>query len=160
MYYMIKNLLLIVLALVVFNAAFVFLGGLDLLVSTKEEQAVIQEVMIDPDIVDVFKFTLEDEVKKKVGTPVEGYEPSMFLAAFPGLTETDFSGVEASTGVYEVINGQVRFKMDQTKLMHSASAAVTRKGMETLLHNVAKRGGIDLQTDGTITDVMSMIING
>ncbi|MFT7506977.1 MAG: hypothetical protein ACI92I_000114 [Acidimicrobiales bacterium] len=150
-----KNVLIVVALVIVFNAIFVFSGGLDLLVKT-EQQAEAPE-RINADVVDVFRFTLEDEVRKKIGMPIEGYEPAMFLKVLPGLVETDFDGVEASIGEYIVIEGQLEHKLDETKLIHSAAGAVTRAGIETLLLNTSKRIGVDLSTDGTITDIINAI---
>ncbi|MFT5849989.1 MAG: hypothetical protein ACI9H6_000818 [Patiriisocius sp.] len=147
-----KNILIVAVLVIVFNAIFVFSGGLTVLMKTEQEAEPVKGVSAT--VVDVFRFTLEDEVRKKVGVPIEGYEPQMFLQVFPGLVETDFEGVEASTGAYTIVEGKLAFKADDTKLIHSAATAISRTGIETLLLNVAGRIGIDLSTDGTITDVM------
>lgn len=150
-----KNILIAIGLVIIFNAVFVFSGGLDLLVKT--EQVAEYENEVDAEIVDVFRFTLEDEVRKKVGTPNEGYEPAMFLQVFPGLVETDFEGVQASIGGYVMKEGRLVHKLDESKLVHSAAQAITRPGFTTLLENVSKRIGINLSTDGTITDIMSAL---
>ena len=150
-----KNILIAVFAVLVFNAVFVFSGGLELLMQTDSEAK--PEVSIGQDIVTVFQFTLEDEVRKKIGAPVDGFEPDMFLEVFSGLVETDFDGVEASIGQYIVVDGKLTYVADDTKLMHSAATSVGRAGMETLLKNLAKRIDIDLTTGGTITDVMNAL---
>ncbi len=151
-----KNILIAVVAVLVFNALFVYSGGLELLVRTEQKEHT--RVRINTDVVDVFRFTLEDEVRKKRGIPIEGYEPHMFLEVFPGLVETDFEGVQASIGHYTIEEGRLVHKLDDTQLVHSAATAVTREGMETLLSNVSKRTGVDLNADGTITDIMSALI--
>lgn len=152
---MLKNTLIVVGMLVVFNAIFVFSGGMDKLLETEQKQT--PPTKVSPDIVDIFRFTLEEEVRKKIGQPIEGYEPQMFLQAFPGLAETDFDGVQASIGYYSINNGKLVHNMDNATLVHSAAGAVTRAGIETLLYNIANRAGIDLQKDGTITDVMLVL---
>lgn len=111
-----------------------------------------------PEVVDVFAYTLKEEVDKKQGVPIEGYTPQMFLRAFPGLSATDFAGVDASIGYYVFANGQLEHKLDDTELIHSAATAITRTGMATLLDNVAARTDIDLSEDGTITDVMTYLV--
>lgn len=154
---MLKNILIVVALLIVFNAVFVFSGGLDLLIKT-EQQDEQKAVKVDADIVDVFRFTLEDGVKKKQGTPIEGYEPQMFLSVFPGLVETDFEGVSARIGFYNISDGRLNHDISKAKgPIHSAAASLNRDGYETLLNNVAKRAGINLATDGTITDVIDVI---
>ncbi len=151
------KLLSLVAVVVVLNAAFLYFGGATWLaqyVPTTETET----WSTDPVLVDVFTFTLQEEVRKKVGQPVEGYEPAMFLEVFPGLTETDFDGVEASVGFYRIEQGRLTFVLDESQLVHTAAQSVTRRGMETLLNNVATRTNINLNTDGTITDIMSVLI--
>ena len=138
-----------------FNAVFVFSGGLALLQQTKKQED--RTVSLRPDVVDVFRYTLEEAVDKKDGRPTDGYEPYMFLAVFPGLVETDFEGVQASIGYYTIEEGRLVHKLDDTQLIHSAAKAITRDGIQTLLNNVATRTGIDLSGEGTITDIMSAI---
>ncbi len=155
---MFKTILIAAVLVVIFNAVFVFSGGLDLLVKQDQEERIKVE-KIDPDIVDVFRFTLEDEVLKKIGQPIEGYEPQMFLEAFSGLTETDFAGVSAVIGTYEVLEGRLEHRLGDTKQpIHSAATAIDKEGYETLLNNVANRAAINLKGSGTITDVMSVIV--
>jgi hypothetical protein len=151
-----KNILIAVVAVLVFNALFVYSGGLELLMKT-EQKEVVQE-RVGTDVVMVFRFTLEEEVQKKMGMPIEGYEPKMFLQVFPGLVETDFDGVQASIGHYEIQEGRLVHVLDKTKLVHSAAGAITREGVETLLNNIADRIGVDLTQNGTITDIMSALI--
>ncbi len=154
-----KNILIVAVLVIVFNAIFVFSGGLEMLIKT--EQGTEVQKGVSATTVDVFRFTLEDEVRKKIGMPIEGYEPQMFLQVFPGLVETDFDGVEASLGNYIVVDGKLELRVDEDQLVHSAAGAVSRAGVETLLMNVAQRIGIDLSTDGTITDVMrSLTVEG
>lgn len=153
-----KNVLIVVGMLVIFNAVLVFSGALDKLIETKDE-TVTPPTTIAPDVVSVFRFTLEDEVNKKLGQPIEGYEPSMFIAAFPGLVESDFDGVEASIGHYQINNGKLEHVFDEKQLIHSAAGAIGREGMTTLLKNISARTGINLNTTGTITDVINVITN-
>lgn len=151
-----KNILIAVVAVLVFNAVFVYSGGLELLVKTEQKEVDLQRV--SPAVLDVFRFTLEEEVRKKTGTPIEGYEPQMFLNVFPGLVASDFEGVEASSGAYTFVAGTLTHKPDDTQLQHSATGSITRTGYETLLTNVAARNDIVLQADGTVTDVMRALV--
>lgn len=151
-----KNILVAIVAVLIFNAVFVYSGGLELLVKT--EQKTEAPVEVHPDVVGVFKFALEDEVQKKRGVPIEGYEPYMFLEVFPGLVATDFDGVEASIGTYRMVDGRLKHVPNEDQLLHSAATAVSREGMETLLYNVTDRIGVDLTNDGTITEVIEAIV--
>ena len=105
-----------------------------------------------------FKTTLKNEVNNTLGVPIEGYEPFMFMETFPGLTETDFEGVEASIGHYTIEEGKLIHKPDDTKLIHSAAKAITDRGLNTLLANVSVRLKVDLGADGTLTEIMEALI--
>lgn len=105
-----------------------------------------------------FRNELQREVREKLGTPIEGYEPSMYLAVFPGLSVTDFEGVEALGGFYTIENGELTFKLDDSGLIHSAASGVSNKGMDTLLINVSKRLKVDLNDGGTLTQVMEALV--
>lgn len=110
---------------------------------------------IDPVLTDVFTFTLEEEVRKKTGVAADGYVPQDYLAAFPGLVETDFEGVAAVAGYYMMVNGRLTHELGSPEgLVPADATSVSQRGMETLLHNVATRVGVNLQTSGTITDIM------
>jgi len=150
--------IMLVLVVVIFNTGFIYFGG-TAWIDERLNPLPLRTWSVDSVVViDVFIFTLEEEVRKKHGQPIEGYVPAMFLAAFLGLTETDFEGVEASIGYYTIEQGRLVHKLDETKLIHSAATAISRKRMETLLYNVATRTNIDLHGDGTITDIMSVLI--
>ena len=112
---------------------------------------------IPREISETFRETLKYEVERTQGTPIEGYEPHMFLQAFPGLTETDFEGVEASIGHYTVEGGRIVHKLDSSRLVHSAAAAITDRGMDMLLANISVRLRIDLQHGGTLTQIMDAL---
>ncbi len=146
---------LFIFAVLVANVAFWYAGGPTLWQSAPAPSSGSNA---SPAVVDAFIFTLQEEVNKKTGQPIEGYEPAMFLAVFPGLTKSDFAGVDASIGTYQFANGQLRLDMDGAELVHSAAGAVTRQGMETLLYNVGERIGVDVRGDGTLTDVMRYLI--
>jgi len=150
-----RNFLIIVIGIVVLNGVMLYSGGFDFIRAQFEPAAVIPSVQ--PDVVDTFRQTLQAEVNSKVGIPTEGYDPQMFMAAFPGLVQSDFNGVESSIGKYVLRNGRLEHEMGEARLVHSAAGAITRKGMETLYRNVAARIGIDLEHGGTLTDVMRAV---
>lgn len=151
------NVIFFVVCLVAANLAFIYFGGANWV----EEQFFAAEpapVMLDPLLTEVFIFTLEEEVRKKQGLPEGGYVPQMFLDSFPGLAETDFEGVEASVGYYSLNeSGRIELELRDATLVHETPGAISRSGMETLLNNIAKRTGIDLQRTGTITDIVRVL---
>ena len=106
-----------------------------------------------------FKSVLKNEVQRTQGMPIEGYEPFMFLKAFPGLTATDFEGVEASIGHYTIQEGKLMHVTDNSKLIHSAAKAITDRGLNTLLSNVSVRLKVDLTKEGTLTNIMEALVS-
>ncbi len=107
----------------------------------------------------IFIATLRGDVDRVLGIPDRGYEPFMFLAVFPGLVETDFANVEASTGRYVIADGRLMHKIGPDQFRHDAATAISAEGMKTLLTNVSLRTGIDLEAGGTITEIMAAISN-
>ena len=86
-----------------------------------------------------FAHGLETEVQTKLGQPIEGYEPVMFLQVFPGLIPEDFDGAEATIGHYTFTSGTLEHDLENAEMVHSAAPALTDDGMKTLYKNVAKR---------------------
>jgi hypothetical protein len=113
---------------------------------------------IKPEVQAVFRTTLKNEVVAKQGQPIEGFEPFMFLKVFPGLTESDFEGAEASIGYYTMEDGRLVHKTDTTKLIHSAAKALTDMGLDTVLANTSVRLKVDLTQEGTLTEVMEALV--
>ena len=48
-------------------------------------------------------------IVSRVGQPIEGFEPFMFMRAFPGLVPKDFENVEALQGIYSVQGNNIQF---------------------------------------------------
>ena len=95
--------------------------------------------VVEQNVVLAFTNTLHSEVDRIYGVPDNGYEPYMFMHTFPGLAPTDFEGVEASIGHYLVEDGLLQHKIPSSALRHDAAKAITTRGMEVLLDNVATR---------------------
>lgn len=113
---------------------------------------------IEQEVVDVFMFTLRDEVLKKGQMPVEGLTPAAYLAVLPGLVATDFDGVQSQIGHYAYIKGDLVHIQNRGQLVNQSAYIVTRPGMERLLQNVLNRTGLDITADDTITDVIMTVI--
>ncbi len=92
------------------------------------------------------------------GIPIEGFEPSMFLHAFPGLLESDFNCVQAMQGVYTFENGEVVFKLSgDPQMQSSAAASVTSYGMGTLLENLGRRLSLPITTEAEVDAIIRAI---
>lgn len=120
-----------------------------------EETVVVSE---SPQLLDVFRFTLEDEVKKRNDVVSEaGYTPELLLQVFPGLVESDFENVTASGGVYTIDSGALEFTRDETGLVPTTSGGLNRDGYSQLLQNILVRLQINLEQEGTLTEVITAI---
>ena len=142
------------LVMILLGAYFWYTGSLII-----EWRGPVETVSVDTDVVRVFTDTVQTEVDRVLGEPERGYEPYMLLAVFPGLVETDFAGVPASTGWYVIADGRLQHQIPSNALRHDSAKAISRAGYETLLRTVSARIGIDLSSEGTITEVMAAISN-
>lgn len=89
-----------------------------------------------------------------MGQPIEGFQPFMFMQAFPGLTANDFNNVDALIGRYVYQDGEVVYDLNGEQELHSAARAVSDEGMVQLLVNVANRLNFDLSGGDTVDDVI------
>lgn len=104
-----------------------------------------------------FVETIESGTVERVGQPIEGFEPQMFMLAFPGIVPSDFDGVEAEQGVYQVSNGAIAFVLTDSGPEHSAARAVTPAGMGVLLENIAARLDFPIDTDAGVRALLEQI---
>jgi hypothetical protein len=92
-----------------------------------------------------FKASIETAVAAKQGKGDGGYAPEEILAAFPGLTQEDFNGVQAVLGHYEMKDGQLVYSNEE--VLDAAAGDLVAKGYEVLRANVYRRLKIDPSTD-------------
>lgn len=86
-----------------------------------------------------FTARMRAETTARVGQPIEGFEPFMFMQAFPGLIASDFADVDALIGLYRYENGEVVYDLNGEVEAHSAARAISDEGMEQLLANISSR---------------------
>ena len=103
-----------------------------------------------------FAEEIKTDAVARFGQPIEGFEPQMLIQAFPGLQHTDFDGVEAEQGVFQVSNGALAFVLIETP-EHSAARVVTQNGMEQLLQNVAARLQLPFETESDVDAIIETI---
>jgi hypothetical protein len=106
-----------------------------------------------------FSETLQNSVIKKKGQPIEGFEPFMFMEAYPGLNASDFNCVAENDGaVYIFKDGQLTFTPKSTTRVSSAEGSVTPNGMNQLLQNIAARLGRPLpHTNAEVDDIINVL---
>ena len=69
--------------------------------STAPDENETETMVAQFDTIDIqvhFNEKLREGVIERVGQPIEGFVPIMFLQAFPGLVPVDFDGVDALLG--------------------------------------------------------------
>lgn len=146
-----KTILLLILALIILGGAYYIASDF----SAKDPQEKNgQEV--PPEVQAYFNERLRARVVETMGQPIEGFEPFMFLKAWNGLTEEDFENADALLGKYMMISGGLVFVEDKTNPVHSAAAAISDEGMQTLLANIIRRTGATITT---VADIEALILS-
>lgn len=79
------------------------------------------------------------------GHPIEGLEQSMYMAAYPKLEESDFSGVETIGDT------------NPSGIQTSADATISDNGLEALFSNVTTRLGLTITSKGGVDRLLSQL---
>ena len=95
---------------------------------------------------DHFNEKLRGGVINRIGQPIEGFVPFMFMQAFPGLVLEDFDGAAALLGVYKIVNKELAFFMNEGGPIHSAAEAISEEGMKTVFANIQRRTNMSITT--------------
>jgi len=102
------------------------------------------------DIQEYFNEGLRDGVIDRIGQPIEGFVPFMFLRAFSGLVPNDFDGADALLGEYKIIRNKLAFIVDEGGPIHSAAEAISEEGMKTVFTNIQRRTNVLVTTTGEV----------
>ena len=109
------------------------------------------------EIVDYFSNKIMSKAIQSIGgQPREGFQPSIFLQAFPKIKEQDFNNVEAAQGFYKYENNQLIYKPIGPQT-HSAAYAITEDGYETLLDNLATRFNTELKNKNSVDRIIEKL---
>ena len=100
-----------------------------------------------------FMKKIQTFVIENIGQPIEGFSAPVYLQAFPGLLEADFSGVETLDGEYAYENGNLTFVRRKSRRISSAEEMIVEKGHETLFGNIRGRLGNNFSADETINGI-------
>ena len=92
-----------------------------------------------------------------VGQPIEGFDEIILSSAFTGLVARDFNGVQATEGKYVLQGEQIAFSRDESKPATSAGRALTAKGFNTLLENLAVRLDVKLTDEASVDSIIEVI---
>jgi len=138
----------------------VFLIGTGIYLSDNSNGAAAPEDTsgeVSEEAVEAFTARLRAETVARVGQPIEGFEPFMFMRAFPGLVASDFNDVDALIGLYRYQNGEVVYDLNGEVETHSAARAISDEGMEQLLVHVATRLNYSVSDESEVDNLIDAL---
>ena len=106
------------------------------------------------DVQEYFNEKLREGVIDRIGQPIEGFVPFMFMQAFSGLVPKDFDGADALLGQYKIVDKELAFIMDEGGPIHSAAEAVSEEGMKTVFENIQRRANVLVTTTGEVDGLL------
>ena len=127
------------------------------LYSTAPDDDAQDTLAINPGAIEVqeyFNEKLREGVVDRIGQPIEGFVPFMFLRAFPGLVPNDFDGAEALLGEYKFMEKELAFIMDEGGPIHSAAEAISEEGMQTVFTNIQRRTNVLITTTNDVDGLL------
>ncbi len=101
-----------------------------------------------------FTEKLREGVIDRVGQPIEGFVPFMFMQAFSGLVLKDFDGADALLGEYKIVDKELAFIMNEGGPIHSAAEAVSEEGMKTVFANIQRRRNMLIATTDEVDGLL------
>lgn len=95
------------------------------------------------------------------GHPIDsGYDPAMFMGAYPGLIPEDFDRAEATQGWYHIVaDGNLEFHSTAGNHVSTAERGLTISGIMQVLHRAAARLSLPLASEGDV-DVLLLRLGG
>ncbi len=133
-----------------------FAGSCDLY-STAPDNDAQDTLAINPGTTDVqeyFNEKLREGVIGRIGQPIEGFTPFMFMQAFSGLVLKDFDGADALLGEYEIKEKELLFIVDEGGPIHSAAEVISKEGMKTVFANIQKRTNVLIITTDDVDGLL------
>jgi len=99
----------------------------------------------------------EQGVKNAGGMPIEGFNPGLYMVAFPGFVGSDFGGAIAHGGIWKY-DGELKWVADNDGgPITSADGTITNKGLEVVLSNLEGRLGIAAILPTDVDQIISML---
>ncbi len=124
-------------------------------VDAQDTSAIINSGTID--VQEYFNEKLREGVIHRIGQPIEGFVPFMFLRAFPGLVPNDFDGVDALLGGYRIKEKELSFIVDEGGPIHSAAEAISEEGMKTVFANIQRRTNVLIITTDDVDGLLLLL---
>jgi hypothetical protein len=122
---------------------------------TQDTSAIINRGSID--IQEYFNEKLREGVIDRIGQPIEGFVPFMFLRAFSGLVPNDFDGADALLGEYRIKEKELSFIVDEGGPIHSAAEAISEEGMKTVFANIQRRTNVLIITTDDVDGLLLLL---
>ena len=101
-----------------------------------------------------FNEKLREGVIDRIGQPIEGFVPFMFMQAFSGLVPNDFDGADALLGEYKIMEKELAFIVDEGGPIHSAAEAISEEGMKTVFSNIQRRTNVLITTTDEVNGLL------
>jgi len=136
-----------------------FAGSCDLY-STAPNDDAQDTLAINPGTIEVqeyFNEKLREGVIDRIGQPIEGFVPFMFLRVFSGLVPNDFDGADALLGEYRIKEKQLSFIVDEGGPIHSAAEAISEEGMKTVFANIQRRTNVLIITTDDVDGLLLLL---
>ncbi len=118
----------------------------------QDTSAIINRGTID--VQEYFNEKLREGVIDRIGQPIEGFVPFMFLRAFSGLVPNDFDSADALLGEYKIVEKELTFIMDEGDPIHSAAEAISEEGMKTVFANIQRRTNVLITTTDEVDGLL------
>ena len=109
------------------------------------------------DVQEYFNEKLREGVIDRIGQPIEGFVPFMFLRAFSGLVPNDFDGADALLGEYRIKEKELSFIVDEGGPIHSAAEAISEEGMKTVFANIQRRTNVLIITTDDVDGLLLLL---
>lgn len=125
-------------------------------------QEVLQDnaTVNDSELVSYFSDQLWQRGVERLGAmPIEGFDPDLYMGAFPGLQKSDFDNVAAIGGVWthDAETDELVFGPEPRYTVTSADGTINEEGMPTLLNNIATRLGISVTDQSSVDALLDAI---
>jgi len=126
---------------------------------TDDGQLFIQEISENRDDVQTYfqEQLFERGIDNLGAIPIEGFDPNMYLGAFPKMLESDFANTDAIGGTWVYQNGALNFVMDGPTLVTSADWTLTEEGIATLLQNLEARLNTHIESNADVDALLASL---
>lgn len=125
--------------------------------ATPDGATFVRETAFDPNDY-FFQNMIEEGVTAIGGRPIEGFNPELYMQAFPGLVNEDFDNVEAINGKWSIVNGELIFQtISDQGIITTADGTINEQGMTTLLGKLSKKFNIPADSKENIDVIITKI---